>query len=275
MLDQYFEEGLSLGLAQAAITLVAALAVALLARRWEIHLERETLVALVRGLVQVVAVGSILLLVFQGPGWLSVIVLAAMMLAAGGIAARRARGIPGAFWVSLQGIVFGAGTVILLMTWTGVIDSEMQALIPVGSMLIANSMNTGALALDRFRAEVEAHSGQIDAALALGADPAVTVAPYVQESVQAGLIPRVDTLRSLGIVWIPGIMAGMILSGSDPVYAAVYQFAVIAMIYAAAGLTAVATTLLIRFRAFSPAQQLILRPGHEAMAAGETGQVAQ
>jgi putative ABC transport system permease protein len=88
----------------------------------------------------------------------------------------------------------------------------------------------------------------------------------VQASVQAGLIPRVDSLRSLGIVWIPGLMAGMILSGVDPVYAAVYQFAVIAMIFAASGLTAVVTTLLIRSRAFSPAKQLILRPGGQETA---------
>jgi putative ABC transport system permease protein len=266
MLEQFFSEGLPLGLAQAAVTFVAALAVAILARRWEIHLERETLVALVRGVVQVVAIGSILLLVFQGPGWLGILVLLAMLLAAAGIAARRAAGISGAFWVSLQGITVGAGTVIVLMTWLGVIDAEMTSLIPVGSMLIANAMNTNAVALDRFRSEVESHAGQIDAALALGAEPGATVAPYVQTSVQAGLIPRVDSLRSLGIVWIPGLMAGMILSGVDPVYAAVYQFAVIAMIFAASGLTAVVTTLLIRSRAFSPAKQLILRPGGQKVA---------
>jgi putative ABC transport system permease protein len=55
-------------------------------------------------------------------------------------------------------------------------------------------------------------------------------------------------------------MAGMILAGADPVYASIYQFAVIAMIFAASGLTSILSTLLIRSRAFSPAQQLILRP---------------
>jgi putative ABC transport system permease protein len=52
----------------------------------------------------------------------------------------------------------------------------------------------------------------------------------------------------------------MILAGADPVYASIYQFAVIAMIFAASGLTSILSTLLIRSRAFSPAQQLILRP---------------
>jgi putative ABC transport system permease protein len=56
-------------------------------------------------------------------------------------------------------------------------------------------------------------------------------------------------------------MSGMILSGSDPIYAAIYQFVVIAMIFAAAGLTAVPSVLMIRSWIFSPAEQLILRPG--------------
>ena len=260
MLNQFFSEGVALGLAQAAVAAVLALAVMLLARQRHIHLERETIIALLRGLVQIVIVGSVLLLLLQGPPWTSIFILLGMIIAAANIAARRAKGIPGAFGVSLIGIALGAGAVILFMTLLGVIDSAITSLIPVGSMLIANAMNTNALALDRFRAEVEAHVGQVEAALALGAAPQATVTPYVQAAVQASLIPRLDSLSSLGIVWIPGLMAGMILSGTDPVYAAIYQFVVLAMIFASAGLTAVISTLLIRKKAFSAADQLILRP---------------
>jgi putative ABC transport system permease protein len=128
-------------------------------------------------------------------------------------------------------------------------------------MIIANAMNTNALALERFRAGVLSHAGLIETGLALGASPSKVVSPYVQEAVEASLIPRVDNLRSLGIVWIPGLMAGMILAGSDPVYAAIYQFSVIALIYASSGLTSVASTLLARSRAFSEAGQLTLRRG--------------
>ena len=181
------------------------------------------------------------------------------MVAAAAIAARRAKGIQDAFKVSFYGISLGSGLVITLMTALGVIDVEMTSLLPIGSMLIANAMNSNALALDRFKGEVQAHTGEIEAGLALGADSKSVVIPYVRAAVHASMIPRVDTLRSLGIVWIPGVMAGMILAGSDPVYAAIYQFVVIAMIFAASGLTSLISTLLIRSRAFSPAEQLILR----------------
>jgi putative ABC transport system permease protein len=161
MLDQLFQDPRGLGMAQAAITTVLALGVMLLARRQNIHLERETIIALLRGFVQVVAVGSILLLLLQAPGWVSIFALLAMILAAASIAARRARGIPGAFWVSLLGIGLGSGFVIVSMTLLGVIDSATSSLIPVGSMIIANAMNSNALALDRFRGEVESSRASI------------------------------------------------------------------------------------------------------------------
>lgn len=263
MLNQFFHNQLVLGGFQAAIAAGLAISFMLVARWQDIHLERETLVSLLRGLVQIVLVGSVLVLLLQGPDWTSVFILAAMMVAAATIAARRAQGIPGAFRVSFYGITLGSGIVILLMTALGVIDYRISSLIPVGSMLIANSMNTNGLALDRFRGEVEAHVGQIEAGLALGAAPTQVVTPFVRSAVRASMIPRIDSLRSLGIVWIPGLMAGMVLAGSDPVYAAIYQFVVIAMIFASSGLTSLISTLMIRRQAFTAAEQLILRPIQE------------
>ena len=260
MLSQWFTNPIELGLAQAAIVAAMALVVTFIARGRGIHLEREVVIALLRGLSQIVVIGLILVVVFQGTNWWAVPVLIVMVVSGAVIASRRARKIPGAFQVALYGITVGAGTIIALMTLVGVIDVKVTNLIPVGSMIIANAMNTNALALERFRAEVEGHVGAIEAGLALGAAPNAVLAPYVQTTVSASLIPSLNSLRSLGIVWIPGLMAGMILSGSSPIYAAIYQFVVIAMLFASAGLTTLVTTLLVRSHAFSAAEQLTLRP---------------
>ncbi len=259
MLTKLFSNQIALGAAQAAVAALLAVALMFFARARHIHIERETLISLARGLVQIVAVGSVLVFLLKGPLLIGLPLLLLMMLAAGLTAARRARGIPGAGRVSFYAITAGAGLVIVLMTFLGVIEWNLNSLIPVGSMLIANSMNTSALALDRFRAEIIAHRGQVEAALALGATPQQSVAPYVVQSVTSSLIPRVDSIRSLGIVWIPGLMAGMILSGSDPVYAAMYQFVIMAMIYASSNLTSLISTFLIQRRVFSKADQLLLR----------------
>jgi putative ABC transport system permease protein len=167
---------------------------------------------------------------------------------------------PGAFRVSACAIGCGAGSVIVVMAWLGVIDTAITTLIPIGSMLIANAMNTNGLALNRFRSEVIAHTGEIESALALGADPTQSVARYSQSTFESSLIPAIDSLRSLGIVWIPGLMAGMLLSGASPLYAAIYQFVVLSMIFAASGLTSLISTVLMRAQVFSEHEQLVLRP---------------
>ena len=261
MLKSLFHGQLHLGLAQAAVAALAALAVVVAAGRRGIHLEKDLAIAIARGLVQIVAVGSILLLLMRGPGWTSVFLLVSMIVAAGATSAKRAKGIPGAFQVSTWAIACGAGSTIAVMTSLGVIDTPITALVPVGSMLIANAMNTNGLALNRLRADVLAHVGEIETALALGADGKTSVAPYAQASFEASLIPAIDSLRSLGIVWIPGLMAGMLLSGARPVYAAIYQFVLLAMIFASSGLTSLVSTLLVRVRIMSAAEQLLLRPG--------------
>jgi putative ABC transport system permease protein len=259
VLRSIFHTQLSLGLAQAAIAAVLAITVILLARNRNIHLESDSAIALIRGIVQIVIVGSLLAILLKAPRWSSVFLLGGMLIAAGSISARRAKNIPGARKVSTLAIAAGAGSVTAIMTWAGVIDTAITALIPVGSMIIANAMNTNGLALNRFRSEVLAHAGEIETALALGAAPDVTVTTYAEASIRASLIPAIDNLRSLGIVWIPGLMTGMLLSGSDPLYAAIYQFVVIAMILASSGLTSLLSTLMIRSHAFSAAEQLLLK----------------
>jgi UDP-glucose/iron transport system permease protein len=261
VLKAIFHGQLQLGLAQAAAAALAALTVVILAGRRGIHLEKDLAIAMVRGLAQIVAVGSILLLLLKAPSWTSLFLLSAMIVAAGATSAKRAKGMPGAFEVSTWAIGGGAGLMIAIMTLLGVIDTPITALVPIGSMMIANAMNTNGLALNRFRSDVLAHVGEIETALALGADGKTSVAPYVQVSFEASLIPAIDSLRSLGIVWIPGLMAGMLLSGARPIYAAIYQFVLLAMIFASSGLTSLVSTLLIRSRVMTPADQLILRPG--------------
>jgi putative ABC transport system permease protein len=182
-----------------------------------------------------------------------------MTVAAALTAARRLQGMDGALLLCFWAIAAGAGTVIAAMLATGSLRTDISMLVPVGSMIIANAMNACAQAAERFRAEVVAHVGQIEAGLSLGAEPAVTVAPYLQSAVYASLLPRLDMLKSLGLVWIPGVMAGMMVSGASPVYAAVYQFVIVAMILAASGIAGVVVTVFMRSRVFSSAAQLALR----------------
>ena len=246
--------------AQAAIVSAIAMTVALAGRGQGILLVGQTLVALVRGIVQIVLVGLVLVWLLPKPPIVSVPVLGIMILLAAFIAGRRARKTPGAFGAALWGICLGSAVMIALMGLIGAIRFSVEEMVPIGSMLIANTMNTAAQALERFRSDVAAQVGRIEAALALGAEPSGTVSAYVGAAAEAAMIPRVDNLASLGIVWIPGLMAGMLVQHGSPIEAAIYNFSVIAMIYASAGIAATASLSVVRKRAFSSAGQLLIRP---------------
>jgi putative ABC transport system permease protein len=255
---------LAIGLAQAAGAIALCLAVVAACGRFGVHVEREAMVSIARGLVQMVIVGVALAVLLHGSLLVGVLILLAMTLAAAVTAARRARDINGSTLLSFWAIAAGSGVVIAGMLTTGTLQTSVTMLVPVGSMIIANAMNACAQAAERFRADVAANVGQVEAGLALGAEPAVTVAPYVRSGVYASLLPRLDMLKSLGLVWIPGVMAGMMVSGADPVYAGIYQFVIVAMILSASGISGLVMTLLMRARAFSPAAQLILRTRQNA-----------
>src|SRR5215475_4343136 len=249
-----------MGLAQAAGAIALCAAVVALCRWHAVRVEREAAVSMARGLVQMVLVGIVLALLLHGSLLVGSLILLSMTVAAAVTAARRIKGMEGALLLCFWAIAAGAGTVIAAMLATGSLQADISMLVPVGSMIIANAMNACAQAVERLRAEIVAHVGQIEAGLSLGAEPSVTVAPYLESAVYASLLPRLDMLKSLGLVWIPGVMAGMMVSGASPVYAGIYQFIIVAMILAASGITSLVATVLMRSRVFSAGAQLALRP---------------
>ena len=262
---------LALDAAQGASAATLALAVVLLARRQGVRLERESAIALARGLIQILAVGAVLSFVLGASLPLAALMLAVMLVFAATIAAARVPGVPGAFPTALVGIGAGSGLVILSMVGIGIVPADVADVVTVGSMILANAMNTSALALERLRSELDAHRGYVEAGLSLGASPTQVTAPYVQKAVRASLIPRLDSLGSLGIVWIPGMMAGMVLARADPMGAALLQFVTLALVLAASGLTALVCVRLLRARAFTAADQLALPSSDAPDSTGSRG----
>ncbi|MDJ1431931.1 ABC transporter permease [Halostagnicola sp. A-GB9-2] len=217
---------------------------------------REAVTTSGRGLIQVVAAGAVIgVLLAAHLAWATV-VLAFMICVGGWISHKRGGAIPGVFRTSVISIGFGAGLVIVMMTLAGAIETTMRDLIVIGSMIIANAMKTNSLVLDRFTGELASNRAEIEAMLSVGGSPEQAINQYVSTSVYASIIPILDSIKSLGIVQIPGLMAGMIIAGSNPIYAAQYQFVIMLMIFAAGGLTVVINTILISRRVFTDAKQL-------------------
>ena len=239
----------------AAAAALAAVVIAISSLR-DLDLERELGGSFVRGFVQVIAMGALIGVLFTIPLAYSGILLGAMVGYAAWESRKRGDRVPNAFRISVISLGIGSAVVIVTMVAAGAIDRTVRNLVPVGGMIIANAMKTNSLTLDRFQGEIESNREEIEAVLALGVPPERAVSAVVTESVRASLIPVVDAMRTLGLVYIPGMMSGMILGGANPIYAAEYQFVIMGMIFAAGGLTSMTASHLLGRAAFTDAAQL-------------------
>ena len=99
-----------------------------------------------------------------------------------------------------------------------------------------------AVGVSRFYESMNERRDEVDTLLALGATPWEAARPSIVSSIRLGLLPTTASLASCGIVTIPGMMAGQVIAGGDPLNAAKYQFVVLAAI---AALTLVADALIM------------------------------
>ena len=130
--------------------------------------------------------------------------------------------------------------------------------LPLGGMVVGNSMNALALALDRLFSDLRAKRDEVEMKLSLGADAGEASSAITRKAMSAGMIPIVNSMMGAGLVFIPGMMTGQILAGADPLQAVRYQIVVMLMLVGAATLAAILLILWVRRRCFGPGQQLLL-----------------
>jgi len=154
-------------------------------------------------------------------GVLLVMVAAASWIALGSVVEQR----PALYRIALSSVAIGGSLNLLLVTF-GVLELEPWYLpskvIPLAGMIFAGSMNSVSLAAERF--DYERRRGE-----------SPTAARRI--AYNAALIPIVNSLFAVGLVSIPGMMTGQILSGVSPLVAARYQILVMGMLLGANGIS--------------------------------------
>ncbi len=241
----------------AALILVVA---ALLISRWQkVGVEGQMLVATVRAFVQLIAIGYALDLIFAAntPGYI-LLIMVVMTAIAGYTSGQRGAGVPHATAVALGSIAFGAALTLGLLVLLQVFSFTAQQIIPIAGMVIGNSMTVCSLVMGRLRDEVNARRAEIEAALALGATSRQAAMPHLRRALQSGMIPIVDSTKTVGIIQLPGAMTGMILAGASPLQAVQLQLIVMYMLIGAAAFTGLAATFLTYRQFFTPQHQLVL-----------------
>ena len=229
---------------------------------WQhLGLERDIAIGTVRTFVQLLTVGFVLQRLFDASRWYWVVLaLAIMTTVAGYNAVRRQAGAKqGLFAMTTASIATGGaitlilviGVVLRVLPWY-----QPQYVIPIAGMVIGNSMNGAALVVNRFHSELTLRRSEIEASLALGAPAREAAAGALRESLRAAMMPTVNSMMTVGLVQLPGMMTGQIISGASPLDAVRYQVVVMLMIAAATAVTAMTAAFGALRVFFTPAQQL-------------------
>src|SRR3954453_18427291 len=194
---------ISLGEVAASLVLVALAAAVSLWRR--VDLEGDLGVAVLRSFLQLTAVGYVIQAIFDSDSlWLVVGLLAVMVAFGTATARRRARSVPGALLPIALALTSAAVVTLGLVLLLGVFDAKPRFMVPVGGMVIGNSMTAAAVALNRLADEVRAGPGAIEAPLALGPTPRQAASGLITRSLRSGMIPLVDSTKTTGVVFFPG-----------------------------------------------------------------------
>ena len=241
-----------------------ALAIAL-SRRSKLDLERDLAWGALRGAVQLIAIGYVLLLLFQRehPAWV-LLLLSIMITVAAATSARRVEHGPGQrvlFPRALAAIAIGAG-VALLPVFALVVTPhpwyEARYLVPIGGMMLSNAMNVVAQVFERLFSLARSEEGEIEARLSLGATAAQALAPQVRATLRAALIPTINGLMTVGLVALPGMMTGQIVSGTAPEQAVRYQIVILYQLVAVAAVSGLLAAGFARRLLFPRRAQLVL-----------------
>jgi putative ABC transport system permease protein len=246
---------LSLGEVAASLALVAIAVAVSYWRRAE--LEQDIAIAVLRSFVQLMAVGYVIQAIFDSDSlWLVVALLAGMVSFGAWTARGRAKGVPGAAVPIVLGLAVAAAVTLGLVLVLGVFEPEPRYLVPVGGMVIGNSMTAVAVALNRLADEMHDSRRQIEAMLALGATAFQAARPTVARSLRSGMIPLVDQTKTTGIVFFPGAMVGMLVAGAEPVDAVRLQLVLLWVLLGAVALAGLIAASLGYRGFFTDAHQL-------------------
>lgn len=232
-----------------------------ISRRMRLGLERTLLWASLRGTLQLLAVGYVLVAIFavQRWEWVFITLLVMLSVAARTSVGRLSHRLPGLAWLTggallcgmSLGLSFMAAVVVVTDPWY-----DPQYLIPFGGMLLGNSMNGASLAGERFQEELRARADEVEARLALGLSGPESVHPLLRRAQRAAMIPTINSFMVAGIVQLPGMMTGQILSGTDPVIAVKYQILIFLLLMTSVAVATLLFLLLLRSRYLTAAHQL-------------------
>ena len=214
----------------------------------KIRLYRELLISVARMSVQLALVGYYLTILFEWNNPFLNVAWVVLMTAVANYSLLRSSGMKLALFfytfpallIAVSGVL--AYYIILVFSPQPLFDARY--VIPVGGMILGNSMNRTIITLERFYSAIRSDTEGFASVLSIGGTVHEASAPYLRTAYLAGLSPQLASMATMGLVSLPGMMTGQILGGSSPLVAIKYQIAIIVAIFVS---TELAGYLTVRF----------------------------
>lgn len=223
-----------------SLTLIFVLIPLVLSKTFKLGLEKDTIIATIRSIIQLLAVGYILKFVFDEGSIIYIFLMVALMIVTATLNARKkGKGIKGITWKIVFTLVMVEIVTQGVLLGFNIVPTTAQYIIPISGMLIGNSMVLSILFLNRFTAEITSHQNEIELILSLGGTPKQAIHRQLINAIKASMIPTIESQKTIGLVQLPGMMSGQIIGGADPIQAVQFQLLIIFALLTTATLSSI------------------------------------
>lgn len=232
---------IKLNILQFSLIYLLLIIILVIMKRSKIKQSKLLLVASVRMTVQLILAGLILTYIFKNPHPIFVIVyLLAMISFSVHRVLSKHKDINEKFKLSIALSLAFSGLFVLgyfVMAVVGESFFNPQYTIPLAGMIIGNSMTGVTLGMKTFTENLKNQRNKVEALLNLGVTPREILLPFVNNALETALLPTMNNMIGMGIISLPGMMTGQILSGTAPTTAIMYQISIMIAICTAVCLT--------------------------------------
>lgn len=255
---------IDLQLWQMAAAYIFVVILLIIVRAKGISREKEILISSVRMTLQLILTGYILVYLFNHPHPLyTLIIIVAMELFAIYNIFKRSKERLSKSLRKIVAVSMLFGTLSSLFYFLLIVVNispwyDPRYFIPIAGMLIGNSMTGISLGVTRLLDGMHSQKHLVESALMLGATPKMAAKEIVDNAFDSAILPTINSMVGMGIVFLPGMMTGQILSGTSPVTAIEYQIAIMLGILGSVALTVILFVQLGYKTFFNEQSQLIL-----------------
>ncbi len=212
----------------------------------KLGIEKTLAINSARAMVQLILLGYALLYILQIKDPMLLFSILLVMITFGSYTAQtRVKLVQQGFRTAFLSIFLGSATVIFTLLAMKVLTLKANELIPISGMIIGQALNVYTIMVDRMKGEVRNTIDIIENKIALGATIRQALDAPFRDASRAGFIPIMNSLQTVGIVFIPGMTTGLLVGGADPLKAVSYQIVVMYMMVGVALFTTFFSTFFV------------------------------